>query len=139
MGFLDRFKVLKGGTPAKLMSDELSADLKQRQDLANAMMAANPGAATPDMDYAQFAQRVMKRGVEAPGVIRTIRPTERTDLGGGRPVDLVVSVEVGEGERVDAQVRQHLVPAQLQTLREGGSVTVKYDPDDPTRALLVGW
>src|SRR5687768_18296067 len=106
MGFFDRFKTDRAGPPAKLMSDELAADLKGRQEMAQAAMAANPGAmpdmkaepaewqarAATDAAYAAFVRNVHKRGVEAPGVIRTIQPTGETDLGGGRVVDLVVSI-----------------------------------------------
>ena len=154
MGFLDRFKTDRtAGPPAKLMSDELAADLKGRQDMAQAFIAANPGAmpdmtaepaeiqarAAEDMAYAAFLQKVHKDGVEAPGVIRRIQPTGQTDLGGGNIVDFVVAVTIREGEHVDMQVHQHMTPAQLEGLREGGEVVVKYDADTPTRALLVGW
>lgn len=153
MGLFDRFKNAVTAPPDKLMSDEQAADLKSRQDMAQAAMAANPGA-MPDMTmqpeqwqaraaqekaYADFVQNVHKRGVEAPGVIRTIEPTGQTDLGGGQAVDFVVSVETTDGERVDMQVHQHILAAQLDALRPGGAVTVKYDPSEPTTALLVGW
>jgi hypothetical protein len=153
VGFFDRFKTDRTGPPAKLMSDELAADLKGRQDMLQAAIAANPGAlpdmtaepaelqarAAEDMAYADFVQNVQKHGVEAPGVIRTIAPTDQTDIGGGRIVDFVVSVATSEGDQVDMAVRQHLASAQLQGLREGASVVVKYDPGAPTTALLVGW
>ncbi|HEV2812414.1 MAG TPA: DUF3592 domain-containing protein [Solirubrobacteraceae bacterium] len=153
MGLFDRFKTDRTGPPAKLMSDELAADLKARQDMAQATIAANPGAmpdmtmdpaqwqarAAEDAAYSALVQNVHKRGVEAPGVIRTIQPTGESDLGGGRAVDFVVSVTTAGGEQVDMPVRQHMAAAQLQGLREGGSVVVKYDPDAPTAGLLVGW
>src|SRR3954447_26510363 len=154
MGFLDRFKpdaIVR--PPAKLMSDEQAADLKARQDMLQAAVAANPGAmpdltadpevlqaqATEQMAYATFIQKVQKHGVQAPGVIRRIQPTGQTDLGGGAAVDIVVSVEVRAGELVDMQVHQHMTPAQLEGLRAGGEVAVKYDPEAPTKALLVDW
>jgi hypothetical protein len=153
MGLFDKFKSGATGVPAKLMSDEQAADLKSRQDLAQTFMAANPGAvpdmtadptelqarAAQDQAYAASIQNVHKHGVEAPGVIRTIRPTGQTDIGGGHIVDFVVAVESPEGGNVDVQVHQHMAPAQLQGLREGGSVVVKYDPGAPETALLVGW
>lgn len=153
MGLFDRFKTDRSSPPAKLMSDELAADLKGRQDMLQAAIAANPGAlpdmtaepaelrarASEDMAYAAFVQNVQKHGVEAPGVIRTIQPTGQTDLGGGCIVDFVVAVASPGGEHLDVQVHQHMAAAQLPALREGGSVVVKYDPAAPAMALLVGW
>jgi hypothetical protein len=135
------------------MSDELAAELKAKQDMLQAAIAANPGAmpdmnakpeewqarAAQDTSYADFMQNVHRSGVEAPGFIRTIQPTDQTDLGGGRAIDFVISVTVGEGEQADMTVHQHMTPAQLEGLREGKEVTVKYDPGAPTAALLVSW
>ena len=150
MGLLDRFKP---GPPTRLMSDEQAADLKARQDMMQAAMAANPGAmpdltadpatlqaqAAEQVAYAAFVQRVHRDGVEASAVVRRLAPTGQTDLGGGAAVEMVVSVRIGEGELADMQVRQHLLPAQLEALRPGTEVVVKYDRQAPTQAVLVRW
>ena len=128
MGFFDRFRPDKA-VPSKLMSDEQAADLKRRQDLAKSMMPAGPAEGA---DYAASIQNVMKNGVEAPGVIRSMRQA-------GPAVDFVVAVEQPGGGQVDVQVHQHMLPAQLEGLREGGPVVVKYDPSDPAAGLLVSW
>jgi hypothetical protein len=135
------------------MSDEQAADLKARQEMMQSAIAANPGAmpdlsgdpatlpaqAAEQMAYAAFVQKVHKDGVQAPAVIRRFRATGQTDLGGGHAMDLVVSVQVRAGELVDMQVHQHMLPAQVEGLREGAEVVVKYAAEDPTRALLVSW
>jgi len=116
-------------------------------------MAANPGAmpdltadpatlqaqAAEQVAYAAFVQRVHRDGVEASAVVRRLAPTGQTDLGGGAAVEMVVSVRIGEGELADMQVRQHLLPAQLEALRPGTEVVVKYDRQAPTQAVLVRW
>jgi len=136
-----------------MMSDETAQDLKQKQDMLNALVAANPGAmpdmtADPQVIQAQMAEgmadadlakRLHERGVEAPATIRSIRPTGQTDLGGGQRVELDVSVRPTAGGQYESHVRQHIAPAQLKRLAEGQHVTVKFDPDAPEAALLVDW
>lgn len=152
MGFLDRF-TRDRSVPAKLMSDEKARQLKDMQDVADRFTAANPGA-MPDMNVephilqahmaeeaaeAEVIMRVQQHGVEAPAVVRSIRPTDQTDLGGGRKVEFDVSIRPAGGQPFEAQVRQHMTPAQLQGLSEGQAITAKYDPDAPEAALIVGW
>jgi hypothetical protein len=152
LGLLDRFKP-DALVPKKLMSDAQAADLKARQDMMQSAIAANPGAmpdlsgdpatlqaqAAEQMAYAAFVQKVHKDGVQAPAVVRRFQATGQTDLGGGHAVEIVVAVKVREGELTDMQVRQHMLTAQLEGLREGAEVVVRYDADDPTRAVLVSW
>jgi hypothetical protein len=155
VGLFDRFKKeSRPGAPgAKLMSDETAAMLKEKQDLANALMAQYPGA-LPDMNAdpqemqarmrkemaeAKLIEGLQRNGVESPAVIRTISPTDETDVAGGRAVEFVVSIQGAGGDLHDARVRQHMTPAQLQGLSVGASITVKYDPDAPGTALIVGW
>jgi len=89
--------------------------------------------------YAQKAQKLAQSGVEAPGVIHSIRPTGETDMGGGQKVDFDVSIKPADGEPLQTTISQAMLPAQMEDLSEGKSITVKYDPDSPTSALIYGW
>ena len=89
--------------------------------------------------YAQLAQKLHASGVEAPGVVHSIRPTGQTDVGGGQQVEFDVSIRPAEGDPYQTTISQSMLPAQLEGISEGGSITVKYDPDSPTSALIYGW
>jgi hypothetical protein len=89
--------------------------------------------------YAQLAQKLAASGVEAPGVVHSIRPTGQTDIGGGQQVEFDVSIRPSAGDPYQTTISQSMLPAQMEDLSEGKSITVKYDPDSPTTALIYGW
>jgi hypothetical protein len=89
--------------------------------------------------YAQLAQKLHASGVEAPGVVHSIKPTGQTDVGGGQQVEFDVSIRPAEGDLYQTTISQSMLPAQLEGIAEGAAITVKYDPDSPTSALIYGW
>lgn len=89
--------------------------------------------------YAQLAQKLAASGVEAPGVVHSIRPSGQSDISGGQQVDFDVSIRPAAGEPYQTTISQSMLPAQLEGINEGASITVKYDPDSPTSALIYGW
>jgi len=89
--------------------------------------------------YAQLAQKLHAAGVEAPGVVHSIRPTGNTDMGGGQETQFDVSVKPAAGDPYQTTITQAMLPAQLEGISEGAAITVKYDPDNPTSALIYGW
>ena len=89
--------------------------------------------------YAQLAQKLHASGVEAPGVVHAIRPSGQTDISGGQQVDFDVSIRPAAGEPYQTTISQSMLPAQLEGIAEGAAITVKYDPDSPTSALIYGW
>ena len=89
--------------------------------------------------YAQLAQKLQASGVDAPGVVHSIRPTGQTDIGGGQQVDFDVSIRPAAGDPYQTTISQSMLPAQLEGISEGAAITVKYDPDSPTSALIYGW
>ncbi|HEY1591962.1 MAG TPA: hypothetical protein VGF81_09240 [Solirubrobacteraceae bacterium] len=91
------------------------------------------------MAAAQLANKLGAQGVEASGVIRAIRPSGETDMGGGQRTEVDVTIAPDGGSPYDTTVTQSFLPAQLEGLAPGGVVTVKYDPDNPPAALLYGW
>jgi hypothetical protein len=88
---------------------------------------------------AQKMQKLAAAGVEAPGVIHAIRPTGQTDISGGQNVDFDVSIRPAEGDPYQTTITQSMLPAQMESIAEGAAITVKYDPDSPTSALIYGW
>jgi hypothetical protein len=125
----------------------LFKNVKDMQSQAQDAMANQGGAGgMPGMGdmgaqaaYAQLAQKLHASGVEAPGVVHSIRPTGQTDVGGGQQVDFDVSIRPAEGDPYQTTISQSMLPAQLEGIAEGGAITVKYDPDSPTSALIYGW
>jgi hypothetical protein len=102
-----------------------------------------PGMGGTDMAaqaaQAQMYQKLAQVGVEAPGVIHSIRPSGQVDMGGGQQTEFDVSIKPAEGEPFQTTISQSMLPAQMEDLSEGKSITVKYDPDSPTSALLHSW
>ena len=88
---------------------------------------------------AQTANKLGAQGIEASGVIRAVRPTGETDMGGGQKTEVDVTIAPSDGSAYDTTVTQSFLAAQLEGLAEGGAVTVKYDPDNPPAALIYGW
>jgi hypothetical protein len=89
--------------------------------------------------YAQTAQKLYASGIEAPGVVHSIRPTGQTDMGGGQQTEFDVSIRPEGGEPYQTTISQSMLPAQLEELSEGATITVRYDPGSPTTALIYGW
>ena len=121
-------------------------NMKDMQAGAQEQMAANQGMMQQGMGdmgaqaaYAQMAQKLYQSGVDAPGVIHSIRPTGQTDMGGGQQIEFDVSIKPEGGEAYQTTISQAMLPAQMEDLSEGKSITVKYDPDSPTSALIYGW
>jgi hypothetical protein len=89
--------------------------------------------------YAQMAQKLAQSGVEAPGVVHSVAATGSTDMGGGQETRFEVSIKPADGEPFQTTITQSMLPAQLEGISEGSAITVKYDPDSPTSALIYGW
>jgi len=89
--------------------------------------------------YAQKANKIGQSGVEAPGVLHAIRPSGQTEFGGGQMVAFDVTITPAGGQPYDTTIEQSMLPAQLEGITEGGAITVKYDPDNPSQALMYGW
>jgi hypothetical protein len=121
--------------------------VKNAQQQAAGAMAGGAGVGgmtgggdmAAQMAAAQLANRLGSQGVEAPGVIRDVRPTGETDMGGGQRTEVDVTIAPDGGTPYDTTITQSFLPAQLEGLAPGGPITVKYDPADPTAALIYGW
>ncbi len=60
-------------------------------------------------------------------------------MGGGQKTEVDVTISPTGGSPYDTTVKQSFLPAQLEGLSVGHSITVKYDPDNPSAALIYGW
>jgi hypothetical protein len=89
--------------------------------------------------YAQLAQKLKASGVEAPGTIVALRDTGERDMGGGQKTQVDVTISPTGGSPYNTTITQSFLPAQLEGLSEGHSIKVKYDPDNPSAALIYGW
>jgi hypothetical protein len=118
-----------------------------RDAAKNAMGGAMGGAGMPDMagmsmpDPAYVAQvnKIGKSGVEAPAVLKAMRATGSPDISGATPHEFDVTITPAGGQPYDTTIKQSMLAMQMEGLTEGKSITVKYDPDSPTAALLNSW
>lgn len=107
---------------------------------AGADMGAGMGGDMPAMaEYQQRAQKLHATGVEAPGTVNAINHTGQTDMGGGQWIEFSVTISPSGGEPYQTTIGQSMLPAQLEGIAEGAAITVKYDPDNPSKALIYGW
>jgi hypothetical protein len=118
---------------------EAQAQAAQAMSAPTVQMGAAGGMAG-QMAYAQLAQKLAQSGVEAPGVVHSIHATGNADIGGGQETQFEVSIKPADGGApFQTTITQSMLPAQLEGLSEGTAITVKYDPDSPTSALIYGW
>ena len=103
------------------------------------MGSMNPANMGAQAQYAQLAQKLKASGVEAPGTVVALRDTGERDMGGGQKTEVDVTISPTGGSPYDTTVKQSFLPAQLEGLSVGHSITVKYDPDNPSAALIYGW
>ena len=129
MGFMDRMKDMQAQ----------AAQAQTQQGGGGMGSMASMGMGADQVAYAQLAQKLQASGVEAPGVIHSVRPTGQTDFGGGQQSAFDVSIRPANGEPYQTTITQSMLPAQLEEIREGAAITVKYDPDAPAMALIYGW
>ena len=129
--------------------DKMKDAQQQAQDaMASAGAAQQQPGGMPGMDgtdmaaqaaYAQKAQKLHAQGIEAPGQVHAIRPSGQTDVGGGQEVDFDVTITPPGGQAYQTTIRQSMLAAQLEGISQGAAITVKYDADDPSQALIYGW
>ncbi len=134
MGLFDRVKDAK-----QQAQDAMAAAGAQQQQATGMSQPGMPTDMAAQAAYAQKAQKLHAKGVEAPGTIHAIRPTGQTDMSGGQDTDFDVTITPAGGQPYQTTIRQAMLPAQMEGLAEGKQVTVKYDPDDPSQALIYGW
>jgi hypothetical protein len=134
MGLFDRVKNAK-----QQAQDAMASAGAQQQAAPQEGAPGMPTDMAAQAAYAQKTQKLGAQGVEAPGVILAIRLTGQTDMSGGQETDFDVTITPGGGQPYQTTIRQSMLPAQMEGLSDGKDITVKYDPDDPSQALIYGW
>jgi Protein of unknown function (DUF3592) len=124
MGFLDRAKAAKEAAGAM-------------GGMKNMMGAAMPGAGAQNL--AQLAQKLKASGVEASGTVTALDSTGKKDFGGGQEYSVGVSVTGADGQPYDTTITQSFQPTAVSSLSVGTTVSVKYDPDNPSAAVIYSW
>ena len=119
-----------------------------KQQATDAMQGGMPGAGAPGMGgqdmaamaaYSQKVNKIATAGIEAPGVIHSIRATGTPDIAGATLTDFDVTIRPDGGEPYQATIEQSMLPMQMEGISEGIAIVVKYDPDNPTAAILHSW
>jgi hypothetical protein len=90
------------------------------------------------MEYANRAVKLNESGVSHPAIVKTMRETGNTDPGGGKEVEFEVEVQPSGGAPYAATFRQFMVAGSMSTVSEGGTITVRVDPDDPNSMMFWG-
>jgi hypothetical protein len=103
----------------------------QMPDMANMQM--------PDPAYVAMVNKIGQSGVEAPAELKAIREVGTPDMSGATLHEFDVTVKAAGLEPYDTTIKQSMLPQQMTNLTAPKSVTVKYDPDDPSAALLQSW
>jgi hypothetical protein len=88
---------------------------------------------------AQLINRLGASGVPAPAVIDALRPTGQADVRGGQRVAVSVTISPTDGQPYQATIMQSFLPSQMEDLSPGRTIGVKYDPENPTAALISAW
>jgi hypothetical protein len=138
MGLFDKVK------GAKQSAADAMAQATAAQGAAGVpSMADMPGMRGQDMAamaaYSAKVNKIAQSGVEAPGVIHSITATGTPDVSGATMHAIAVTYRPEGGDPIEATVEQSLLPFQLEGLSDGQSCTVKFDPDNPSAAILHSW
>lgn len=93
----------------------------------------------PDPVHVALVNRIGKTGVEAPATITAMRAVGSPDMSGATLHEFDVDVTASGLDAYKTTIKQSMLPMQMSGLAEGKAVTIKYDPQDPSQALLTSW
>jgi len=89
--------------------------------------------------YSQKVNKIAQVGVEAPGVIHSLTANGSPDISGATMYAVAVTYRPGGADPIETTIDQSFLPFQLEGLSEGQTISVKYDPDLPTSAVIHSW
>ncbi len=140
MGLFDKMK------GAQQSAADAMAQAQAAQAGAPGMPAGmDMGAMTGGQDmaamaaYSQKVNKIAQVGVEAPGVVHSLTANGSPDISGATMYAVAVTYRPEGADPIETTIDQSFLPFQLETLAEGSAITVKYDPDLPTSAVIHGW
>ena len=93
----------------------------------------------PQAAHAQLVNKLGSAGVPAAATIDALRPTGQADISGGQRVEVGVTITPTGGQPYQTTITQSFLPSQMEGLLPGKEIGVKYDPDNPTAALISIW
>jgi hypothetical protein len=97
-----------------------------------------PGNMNDALQYRELSSKLKASGVEAPAVINSITPGSK-ELGGSVSTTFEVTIKPADGDAYPATIKQSMLESALNDMSTGEAITVRYDPDDRTSALIYGW
>ena len=125
MGFMDKFKdaAKQAGEGARQMGE-----------------AAKEGVSPDTLGTAMDVNRIGQEGIETKAILKSLTATSDKKLGGGTEYQMELEVQPEGGEPYPAMITQQLIDQSVAHYENniGGEVTVKVDPDDPSKMVLWG-
>lgn len=100
---------------------------------------AAPGDMDEQIRYRDKAQKLKNAGIEAPAVIDTIAPGEAAPMSGSIDTVFAITINPPDGDAYATTVKQAMLPSALEEMSTGNAITVRFDPDDRSSALIYGW
>ena len=142
MGLFDKAKQAKQSA-ADAMAQATAMQQQAGVPAAGGMGTEMPGMGGQDMAamaaYSAKVNKLAQSGMEAPGVIHTITASGTPDMAGATMHAIAVTYRPEGSDPIETTIDQSLLPFQLEGLAEGQTCTVKYDPDNPSAAVLHSW
>ncbi len=89
--------------------------------------------------YRDLSQKIATAGVDAPAVLTAIDRGAPLPGGNGLTATFGVTIAPADGDPYPAVITQPMMEAQLDDVSVGQAITVRYDPDEPTSALIYSW
>ena len=125
MGFMDKFKdaAKQAGEGARQMGE-----------------AAKEGMSPSTFGTAQDVNRIGHEGVETKAILKSLEAIGGEKLGGGTEYVMEIEVQPADGAPYPATITQQLIDQSAEHYKQniGGEITVKLDPNDPSKMVLWG-
>ena len=125
MGFMDKFKdaAKQAGEGARQMGE-----------------AAKEGMSPSTFGTAQDINRIGHEGIETKAVLKSLDAVGDKKLGGGTEYVMEIEVQPADGAPYPATINQQLIEQSVAHYENniGGEITVKVDPEDPSKMVLWG-
>jgi hypothetical protein len=132
MGMLDRMK------DVRQQAKDAMAGVSTIPGMPTGVPTGMPSNMDEQLRYRDLVQKLKVSGVDAPAVINAIRRGQADPISGSVSTELDITIQPATGAAYAATVKQAMLPAWLDTLSQGSTVSVKYDPDSPTAAIIYG-
>jgi hypothetical protein len=89
--------------------------------------------------FRSLSEKIARTGVEAPAVVVAIARGETLPSSGGVTATYQVTIAPSDGAPYPASITQPMMEAAFADISVGDAITVRYDPDEPTAAIIYSW